>query len=292
MLSTLMKITMARFFVALLFPFFGSAAHCEPVSIKTVGESYRSKAPDAVPGNLNVPVSDKKVPAVLILHGSAGPDTRGPFHAAALNAVGIATLEIDMWKPRGVVNLSNRPPSSLDTLPDVWGSYVFLKNDPRIDGKEIGVMGFSWGGVSSMLVAFDNKPKNALHLLVGEKFSAAVAFYPICDSWTKGGRGALFTSSPTDSPVLIHVGTKDDYEISPSMCDQVKTDNPKLNVTVFNYEGDTHGFDMQTDQVLNFFDPTGKGGKGAQITMRANRKNGELARTRTVEFFKQAFGMN
>lgn len=287
-----MKINPIRFFAPLYIAFFASVAHSELVSVKTIGESYRSKAPDQVPGSLNVPDSDKKIPAVLILHGSAGPDTRGPFHAAGLNAAGIATLEIDMWKPRGVVNLSNRPPSSLDTLPDVWGAYVFLKNHPKIDPEKIGVMGFSWGGVSSMLVAFDNKPKNALHLLVGEKFSAAVAFYPICDSWTKGGRGALFTSSPTDSPVLIHIGTKDDYEISPSMCDQIKIDNPKLNVSVFSYEGDTHGFDMQSDQVLSFYDPTGKGGKGAHITMRANRKNGELARTRTVEFFKKSFGMN
>lgn len=287
-----MKSAASNVIIALLISVFGTNALADPVTIKTVGESYRSKTPAEVPGNLNVPVSEKPVPAVLILHGSAGPDTRGPFHAAALNAAGIATLEIDMWKPRGVINISTRPPSSLDTLPDVWGSYLFLKNDPRIDPKRIGVMGFSWGGVSSMLVAFDNKPKNALHLLVGDKFSAAVAFYPICDSWTKGGRGALFTSFPTDAPVLIHVGTKDDYEISPTMCEQVKTDNPKLNLTVFNYEGDTHGFDMQSDQVLNFFDPTGKGGKGAHITMRANRKSGELARTRTVDFFKNSFGMN
>ncbi|MDB5494109.1 MAG: hypothetical protein JWP86_1446, partial [Phenylobacterium sp.] len=39
--------------------------------------------------------------AVVICHGSDGVDGRGDFHAAALNAAGIATLEIDMWAARG-----------------------------------------------------------------------------------------------------------------------------------------------------------------------------------------------
>ena len=38
---------------------------------------------------------------MLILHGSAGVDSRGDFYARALNAAGIATLEIDYWEARG-----------------------------------------------------------------------------------------------------------------------------------------------------------------------------------------------
>ena len=41
---------------------------------------------------------NRKLPAVLILHGSAGVDARGDFYEAALNKAGIATLQIDMWQ--------------------------------------------------------------------------------------------------------------------------------------------------------------------------------------------------
>ena len=57
--------------------------------------------PVSKPGN--------KLPTVLIMHGSGGVDSRGDFHAQALNAAGFATLEIDMWEARGVTGVANRP---------------------------------------------------------------------------------------------------------------------------------------------------------------------------------------
>ncbi|MFL9898814.1 hypothetical protein PQR71_11715 [Paraburkholderia fungorum] len=40
------------------------------------------------------------LPAVIILHGTSGVSYRGIYYAAALNRVGIATLEIDQWGGR------------------------------------------------------------------------------------------------------------------------------------------------------------------------------------------------
>ena len=40
----------------------------------------------------------RKMAAVVILHGSSGVDSRGDFYERALNAEGIATLQIDMWQ--------------------------------------------------------------------------------------------------------------------------------------------------------------------------------------------------
>jgi hypothetical protein len=60
-----------------------------------------------VTGYLVFPTGEAKeqVPAVVILHGSGGIDGRGKFHAKALNAAGIATLEVFMFtsgnRPRG-----------------------------------------------------------------------------------------------------------------------------------------------------------------------------------------------
>jgi hypothetical protein len=45
--------------------------------------------------------SGARMPAVSILHGSAGVDGRGAFYAKALQEAGIATLEITMFQRGG-----------------------------------------------------------------------------------------------------------------------------------------------------------------------------------------------
>ena len=84
-----------------------------------------------VAGRLMVPRSARraleKPPAVLILHGSAGVDTRGPLMANALLQVGIATFEIDMWTPRRLRDgVKSVPRPAIDTLPDAFGALRFL----------------------------------------------------------------------------------------------------------------------------------------------------------------------
>src|ERR1700677_3397682 len=113
-------------------------------------------------------------PAVVIAHGSAGPDSRGPSCSRVLNAAGIATLEIDMWTPRGLKGGLDRPKSIPDTLPDVFGAFKFLASDPRIDPRRIGIMGFSWGGALSMLTA--TTPYAEQYLPAGERFAAHAPF--------------------------------------------------------------------------------------------------------------------
>ena len=84
-----------------------------------------------------------KVPAVVILHGSSGIDARGDFYEAALNAAGIATLQIDMWEARGVGGAVGRPSAPILTLPDAYSALAFLAARLEIDAPRIGVLGFS-----------------------------------------------------------------------------------------------------------------------------------------------------
>ena len=75
-------------------------------SLRVSYVAYRTDAELTVAGKLVTVQPDdggvtERGPAVLICHGSDGVDGRGEFHAAALNAAGIATLEIDMWAARG-----------------------------------------------------------------------------------------------------------------------------------------------------------------------------------------------
>ena len=95
----------------------------------------------------------KQLPAVLILHGSGGVDSRGDYYQDALNAANIATLQIDMWEARGVVGLGQRPALPILTHPDAFSALAFLSQQPNIAPARIGVLGFSWGGVMALATA-------------------------------------------------------------------------------------------------------------------------------------------
>src|SRR5437660_8063799 len=98
-----------------------------------------AKAP-IVAGRLAVPQGQAPRPAVVICHGSDGVDGRGEFHARALRAGGLATLEIDMWAARGTVRgAAARPASPLLTLPDAFGALTFLRAQPEVAQARIGI---------------------------------------------------------------------------------------------------------------------------------------------------------
>jgi uncharacterized protein len=92
-----------------------------------VAEGY--SAVSEVKGNLELPEGKggRKLPVVLILHGSAGIDGRGEFHGKALNAAGIGTLEIFMFS-RG-----NRPRAGRnENLTHMYGALKYLVSRPEI----------------------------------------------------------------------------------------------------------------------------------------------------------------
>ena len=117
-----------QFFGTLLFSICGLAhsASTADVKVKTVGLGYSGGlTPAEVPAKLTLP-DGEKLPAVVIVHGSAGPDSRGTFHSEYLVSNGFAILELDMWAARGVTGFNQRPRTTLDTLPDIWGAWLFL----------------------------------------------------------------------------------------------------------------------------------------------------------------------
>lgn len=249
----------------------GSAHGAEPsiLRIRTLGLGYSgSPTPSEVPAKLTLPKGDQ-LPSVVIVHGSAGPDSRGKFHTEYLVANGFAVLELDMWAARGVTTLNQRPRTTLDTMPDVWGAWMFLSSHPKLDKDRIAIMGFSWGGVNSVTTAFGKKPKDAPQSLELAKFAAHIAFYPVCDIWVKNGIASRVVdqSMPTGAPLQIHNGTRDDYDTSPFICEELRAAHPKLPLEVIMYENAAHGFDSINTQPIQFFDPVAKNGNGGRVTL-------------------------
>ncbi len=253
--------------------------------------SVDEAAPHTISAQLRVPKvkGSEKVPAVVIVHGSAGVDRRGSFYACALNEAGIATLEIDMWAPRGWLGgVEGRPGGVPETLPDAYGGLQFLATLPLIDSQRIGIMGFSWGGVVTMLTA--TEPYTSLYMKNGLKFAAHAAQYPVC--WVYNYVPGYEFSDFTGSPVLIQTGEFDAYD-EPDTCPNLVQSLPaeaKTFVSVRVYRHAYHAWD-RLQPPFTVFDPYASMGMGGEVKFIPNPGKAFRSRRYVRYFFKKAFGM-
>jgi len=255
------------------------------MAIRTCYVSFATSAL-TVAGRLNI-ISDASgtTAAVVICHGSDGIDGRGDFHATALNAAGIATLEIDMWAARGVARgAAARPRSPVDTLPDAFTAKAFLGAQPEIDPTRIGIMGFSWGGVVTLLSA-----TRGAQALAGAAppFRAHVAMYPVC--WAYEVVPGLSLASLTGAPILIQTGDADTYD-DPDGLDQLLARLPqesRARIRGVTHPGAGHGFDRDLP-VQTIVDPFAHKGQGGPVVMAFHPEAARRARELTVEFFREA----
>ncbi len=246
--------------------------------------------PLSVSGQLRIPAnSTGTVPAVVIVHGTGGVDSRGKFYAEALNKAGIATLEIDMWAARGWLGgITGRPRGVPETLPDAYGALKFLSEQPRIDPQRIGIMGFSWGGVVTMLSATEPYTMRYTGGLL--KFAAHVANYPVC--WVYNRVPGYEFNSFTGSPVLIQAGQLDTYD-DPDTCLNLVQSLPgsaQAFISVKVYPNATHAWD-RLQPAITVTDPYSHKGAGGQVDFVPNPGAAFKSRSTVVRFFKSEFGL-
>jgi dienelactone hydrolase len=229
--------------------------------------------------------STPNVPAVLILHGSGGVDGRGDFYAKALQQAGIATLEITMFPPGGRPRAGTKA-----TMPHAAAALTWLAAQPTVDGQRLGVMGFSWGGQMSLLMSSE---------LVQERLgkdvpkpAAFAPFYPVCSIMVRdvvNPKNPYYNAQTrmSASPMLIHAGTRDDYEEGERPCDAFVAMWPaaaREHATVRYLEGATHMFDSQKP-ATQFYDEFAHGGRGGMVSAIPSPKAAAEARQAVVSFF-------
>jgi len=230
-----------------------------------------------------------KIPAVIILHDTAGVKENGIYYATALNRAGIATFEIDQWGGRGLPGrASSRPKNPGDNLPDVGGAYRLLIAQPEIDAARIGLLGLSLGGIQTMLM-MTRRNSDAI-LGAGNHFRAAVAFYPIC--WLYNYVPGADFAELVDAKIRILIGSEDDYDDGPGPCEDLLRklapgDSRQVSLKVL--AGATHIFDS-LEGSYEFPDPASHRRKGGTVRVRANPAAREEARDDLVRFFTSALG--
>jgi dienelactone hydrolase len=247
------------------------------------------ETPLTIAARLSLPVpSGAKAPAVVILHGSAGPSMREVGYAAALRAAGFVTLELDQWAARGLGGGDKgRPKTFTETLPDVFGALAFLGARPEVDPARIGLLGFSFGGVATMLCATRaHSGRFAAH----GQFAAFMPVYPAC--WTYNTLPGQEFSSLTGAPLLLVTGALDEYdddaEAGPKLAASLAPED-RAHVRTHVFADAHHGFDMPGIDVV-VPDPFCHRGKGGHVVMRHNPDAAREAHRLAVSFFRETLG--
>lgn len=181
-----------------------------------------------------------KVPLMIILHGSGGTwGGRGARHAELLSQNGIGALVIDTFASRSLTRKDKYISRLMevnfpDQLADAFYALNELQSHPFVDGSNIGVMGYSMGGVSTILAAYENIA--AVSSNKSERFALHIAFYAPCVIQPS-------KREPTGAPVIALWGLED--EATPqSRCDGFLSVFEKEGCFVKTkwYEGAAHGW--------------------------------------------------
>ncbi|MCU0946332.1 MAG: dienelactone hydrolase family protein [Rubritepida sp.] len=253
-------------------------------------DAMRPNAPPAqIPGTLRLPAGTARGPAVIILHGSGGVDGRGEVYARALQAAGIATLEVDMWRARSIgmgEGVANRP-RAIEALPDAYGALRALAAHPRVDPQRIGVMGMSYGGSLSMLAATDLVGR--LYATGGPDFRAALPLYPGCWSYEPNGPYArLMSSNWPRIPLLLMVGDQDDYDADGgASCRRIVAQGSpaaQARGQALVIAGATHGW--ETTRTAHYRDPAASRGRGGMVRFEGSRAATAESTRAAVAFFQ------
>ncbi len=195
--------------------------------------------------------------AVVMVHGTAGIDSRGAFYREALLNAGIAIFEVDF--KTGIYNSALDRPRNETFLPLAFAALKELRKLPAIDPARIGIMGFSMGGGITLRTAVEANRKQWMGDEKG--FAAHVAFYPVCKPFLsrleKSGGGM------TGAPMIIFYGTADSYGEGEAVPELKRLLATKYNfeVTTVEYPGATHGFNRNAPP-LRYRDPAAINGEG------------------------------
>ncbi|MGD2127478.1 MAG: dienelactone hydrolase family protein [Desulfobacteraceae bacterium] len=233
-------------------------------------------------GTLTLPRNNKgPVPIVVLVHGTAGVDSRYAFHKPALLEAGIGTLEVD-FKTNVFTSGSDRPPIST-FQPWAFGALKALRAHPLVDANRIAIMGFSLGGHLSVSVA----SKNVVERWLGPDqpgFAAHVGFYPACQ-WLEKYFDA---SGVTGAPILILAGELDawgDGETCPDFAVWLNESQSGI-VSLTIYPNVHHGFDREGS--WQGYAPYARNRTGI---LQWDAKAAYDSRERAVTFLRQAFNM-
>jgi dienelactone hydrolase len=209
-------------------------------------EGGRNATAEPVVGVLHLPAGASAaapVPAMVILHGSGGDFTgRSENLAKKLAAVGIAGFAVDTFRSRGLREsgdyFERLDKAGIYTqIADGYNAFKALQQHPAIRHDQVGVIGFSLGAASALLMQFEAVSRGMLGP-GGPRFAAHASFYSGCTIDFEDFR-------TSGAPVLLAYGTRDE-SINPAACGLLRQrlQGIGVHVELHAYEGAAHGWDL------------------------------------------------
>jgi dienelactone hydrolase len=194
--------------------------------------------PNSIGGELRLPPGTEPVPAVALVHGSAGVGANVDRWAQELNGMGVAAFLLDSFTGRGIVQTvtDQSQLGSLAMIVDAYRGLDLLRRHSAIDASRIAVMGFSKGGFAALYASL--KRFRQMHGTAGVEFAAYISFYPACNTTY------LEDEQVTDRPIRVFHGTADDYvSIEPCRNYVQRLRRAGKDIRLTEYAGARHAFD-------------------------------------------------
>jgi dienelactone hydrolase len=206
---------------------------------------HRAQYTDKVSGVFTRPTNATgNVPVMVIMHSSGGiNDTTWEWSKFFLD-MGVATFVVDSFKPRGI-DSSTYDQSQLNYGASLADSLLALKvvsEQPGVDPKRIGVIGFSRGALAAASSSFENLRSAVLGKDSVLKFALHIPYYGGCTQ----------VGTTTGSPMLYFVGKEDDFVSADSCTLAVKKMREKgANIADYVlYPNTYHSFDVERPKRL------------------------------------------
>lgn len=228
-------------------------------------------------GELRMPSSlEGKVPAVVIMHASGGVfKFREIEMANLLNKNGIAAFIPYSFKARGITKSKQTAGTGVTfgmRICDAYAALNLLSSHPNINRNKIAIMGYSSGGIVSLL-SLDEKVRRRL-APDSLKFAAHLNIYA----------GTIFVFKnvePTKVPVLFLTGEKDDTCPVDKVLEYAqRLEDAGGNIKTIVYSGAHHVFDSPSS--VKKLSMTNDGNCQFEIF-----DNGSLVNSTTGEFFPE-----
>lgn len=187
-------------------------------------------------GTLSLPVTSRRAPAVVLMHGCGGVSRTHHAWARTTRDWGYAALVLDSFAARGVRAVCETGGlTSEQRVEDAFAAIRTLARHPSIDAQRVALVGFSHGG-GTVLAAAAPRIARSYATPGTPPYRALVAFYPRCE-----GR---YPGTPVAAPLRIHIGALDDWTPAPPcelLVAALQRAGADARITV--YPDSHHGFD-------------------------------------------------
>jgi dienelactone hydrolase len=160
--------------------------------------------PVTLAGELRIPrPGTARLPAVVLIHGSAGVSGYIGDWTQFLNALGVATFTLDSFTGRGIASTIEDQDSlgRLAMIVDAYRALDLLAKHPRIDPAKVAVMGFSRGGAVALYASLRRFQRT--YATAGNEFAGYLALYADC------GTKYRADDDVSDKPIRLFHGTAD-----------------------------------------------------------------------------------